>query len=932
MRRPGAKIGRYLVLDTLGEGGMGVVYAAYDPELDRKVAIKILRPGRSRRDQSHAPTRLLREAQALARLSHANVVAVHDVGAHESKVFVAMEFIAGSTLADILAGGGLDQPALLRLFRGAGEGLAAAHRAGLVHRDFKPENVMVDREGRPRVVDFGLAHAVAEAELSSVDGSPADAPARLTQTGALMGTPAYMAPEQHRGQATDARTDVFAFSVALYEALYGERPFAGETLATLAAAVLDGRVREPARGSRVPARLRRVLLRGLAVDPGDRYQSMDALLVALDRAIAAPRRRALLGLAALIPLAGAATLGALTLRDPGATCRSGAQALDAIWTAPARERGARAFAASGLSYAADAWTRTDAALDAWTDAWVASRDEACDDALVRGEHSEHLLDRRLACFDRQLGALAGLVEIVGDASPAVIDRVGEVVAALPPPSACSAAALIDAGGGPTPPSAALAPAIDALRRRLSAADTRFRATFADEDLASIDAALAEARALGDLPLVAEAAESAALANMSLGRPDEAEERFLEAMSTAEASGDTRRLATVIPRWIGFLVVFRSALAEAEHASRRADALLDRIGGDEAILFRVLEARAVLRREEGDNEGSRRSLEAALEIGARVFGADDLRLADTHNNLATSLLWVDEEASAREIARAQAIWERHLGPAHPRLANALLNLARLAREREDYQEAERLFREALVRFEAIDPDHPNVGAIAHSLGQVLEYRGELDAALPLYRRALAHLQRTLGEDHISTAKAHVTLAGAEARAGDLEAALREAEIGARLHHRLRGDEHPLTPTLDAGCLSLHLQLGDLEAARALGAGLWARAERDETTPHDVLGALAELRLAEGRPAEGLELAERALARAPADSAHDYARAEVRFTLAKALVASGGDRQRARELAAAARASWSHWAAYYAKELGELAAWEAGLDTPRPRTRR
>ena len=237
-------MGRYLVLGTLGEGGMGVVHAAYDPELDRKVALKVLLPGRGGRAKGHE--RLLREAQSLARLSHPNVVAVHDVGTHEGRVFVAMEFIAGTTLSATIESQRPGLEAIVGLYAAAGRGLEAAHRVGLVHRDFKPDNVMVDREGRVRVVDFGLAQAVAEA---SAEESSQGSAVGLTATGALMGTPAYMAPEQFQGRPTDARTDVFAFCVALYEHLHGERPFAGETLVTLAAEVTAGRVREAPRGA-----------------------------------------------------------------------------------------------------------------------------------------------------------------------------------------------------------------------------------------------------------------------------------------------------------------------------------------------------------------------------------------------------------------------------------------------------------------------------------------------------------------------------------------------------------------------------------------------------------------------------------------------------------------------------------------------------------
>ncbi|HEY8377852.1 MAG TPA: serine/threonine-protein kinase, partial [Nannocystis sp.] len=325
------------------------MYAAYDPELDRKIALKILHPGADA--GGRARERLLREAQALARLSHPNVVAVHDVGTHEGQVFVAMEFIAGATLSATIAKQRPSSAEILRLYRAAGEGLAAAHRAGLVHRDFKPDNVMVGSDGRVRVVDFGLAHAAVEANPDGAQDLAA-APSGLTATGALMGTPAYMAPEQYLGRPTDARTDVFAYCVALYEHLHGRRPFAGETLVELAQAVTSGKLPEvTAGGTRVPSAVRRILLRGLARDPADRYPSMEALLADLDRALARPRRRVVwiaggvLGLVA----AGAAAFALGRPDRAEAGCRRIADEFAGVWSPEAREAGARAFSATGLA-------------------------------------------------------------------------------------------------------------------------------------------------------------------------------------------------------------------------------------------------------------------------------------------------------------------------------------------------------------------------------------------------------------------------------------------------------------------------------------------------------------------------------------------------------------------------------------------------------
>jgi WD40 repeat protein/predicted Ser/Thr protein kinase len=289
-----ARIGRYTVLRKLGAGGMGVVYAAYDEQLDRKIAIKLVHPDRHDPD-SRARTR--REAQALARLSHPNVVQVYEVGEHEGQVYLAMEFVQGRTLRAWQTEAPRRWQDTLAMYLQAGKGLAAAHARGLVHRDFKPDNVLVDdEEGRPRVLDFGLARMPGTTDLPPGTGdSPVtgDGPARLTTPGAVLGTPAYMPPEQLAGGEADARSDVFSFCAALHEALHGVRPFAGEHRETLHAAILRGELQRPARAVEVPAWLRAMVESGLAADPGARWQAMDPLLTALARGPARRRRRAL---------------------------------------------------------------------------------------------------------------------------------------------------------------------------------------------------------------------------------------------------------------------------------------------------------------------------------------------------------------------------------------------------------------------------------------------------------------------------------------------------------------------------------------------------------------------------------------------------------------------------------------------------------------
>ncbi len=306
----GDTVDRYVVLRRVGAGGMGVVYAAYDPQLDRKVALKLLRTGIGIAE-GEAKARLVREAQAIAQLSHPNVVAVYDVGnTREGDVYLAMEFVEGDTLTQWLHRWERPWRDTLDVFREAGRGLSAAHSSGLLHRDFKPDNVLVGSDGRVRVTDFGLARSLVTGHTddSVRFALTAAGPLRvtLTATGAVMGTPRYMAPEQLRGADVSAAADQFSFCVALYEALYGVHPIAGDTAVKMVEE--NARAQPPPEDSTAPPWLWPVLARGLDPQPHKRFPSMAALLVELTPPQPSPRRRtyiAMAGAAALV-LGGAA--------------------------------------------------------------------------------------------------------------------------------------------------------------------------------------------------------------------------------------------------------------------------------------------------------------------------------------------------------------------------------------------------------------------------------------------------------------------------------------------------------------------------------------------------------------------------------------------------------------------------------------------------
>ncbi|MCA9634462.1 MAG: serine/threonine protein kinase, partial [Myxococcales bacterium] len=519
------KIDRFVVLRELGAGGMGVVAEAYDPELDRKIAIKLLRGDRSRPE---SPLRLLREAQALARLSHPNVVQIHDAGIDNGNVFIAMELVPGQTLGAWLRG---ERPwrEVVDLFLEVGAGLRAAHEQGLVHRDFKPENVLIGADGRPRVVDFGLAREHREA------GAPAGASAtlldeRLTLSGAIMGTPAYMAPEQWRGEEATALSDVFAFSVALFEGLYGQRPFRAETSAALLHAVVNGEITAPPPTRRVPAWLDAIVRRGLKPAPVDRFPSMDALLAALARDPGKTRRR-VLGLAGLVTAVAALGIGiGMSSGGRADPCSGGAELLAEVWGEGPRAAVSDALAAEPLGE--ELRDTVVGGLDRYGDAWASAHRGACQ-AHLRGERSDALLDRQMSCLERRRRSIRASTEVLRTSEGVAVREAPLIVAKLPPIALCED---LDALGVDVPPTdPATAAQVAELRGELAELDVLASAGQTDAALAGIAAIRDRALGLGDPSILAEADLHEGRAALAAYAWERASARLRDALNEAIAA-------------------------------------------------------------------------------------------------------------------------------------------------------------------------------------------------------------------------------------------------------------------------------------------------------------------------------------------------------------------------------------------------------------
>jgi eukaryotic-like serine/threonine-protein kinase len=707
----GARVGRFALIEPIGRGGMAEVWAAYDPILDRRIALKLLLP--RLRDQ----TFLLREARAVARLAHANVVAVHDAGDIGGRVFIAMEYLPGGDLRGYLAEADRPWPEIVALFCEAGRGLAAAHRAGLVHRDFKAANVLLGRDRRIVVADFGLAGAR--------DPRATESLGETISGGGVIGTPAYMAPEQHRGEACDARSDQFTFCASLWQALYQELPFPGDTAAAIGAAVLADRRRDPPAGSPVPRRIRCALERGMSIDPAARFASMDDLLAALGRP--SRRRRVLVGIGIGAVLVGSAAL-AVASSSGGDPCGAGAdrweRGLGADWAG----RGERAFTATGLPYAGAAWAQTRRALDDYGTRWRGMHRAACE-ARQRGEQSPSLLDARMRCLDGALTAAAALGASAADADAGIVVRVHDAVASLPAIESCADVVSLSARVAPTP---AQRPAVAALETRLVELDTRrVLRTLADAP-GETRRAFDDAERVGYAPAIASASLIAAKAAMDAG-DDAGVDRLLDRGVLAAIAGrDDSALARTASTRAWKLARRDAAYGEALRWGELSLEVAERVDGDPRMQAQVLKSIGRIELDAGHVDRARQYLERAMDVAEHGLGPDHPTVAMIAGEMA------DLFRLRREFDRAEA-WatreldtlRRALGPDHPTVGYAWFNSAMTAWDEGDLALAELRFRQAMAIFDrSLGRGHADrLRAVAY-LAEVLEARGQPADALAI----------------------------------------------------------------------------------------------------------------------------------------------------------------------------------------------------------
>ncbi|MEM7156276.1 MAG: serine/threonine-protein kinase [Myxococcota bacterium] len=831
------KIDRFVILERVGMGGNSVVYAAYDPKLDRRVALKLVRQdGWLGADREQARSRWLREAQTMARMSHPNVLAVHDVAVRFDEIYIVLDLVDGVELGRWLERHEPSWREVLKIFIEAGKGLAVAHAAGVVHRDFKPANVLVTSGAEPgtfdrvQVMDFGLATPPGRAESSGGrkgSGPSGDEPPlsdsggdQITRTGMVMGTPAYMAPEQHRGEVVDAKADQFAFCVALYEALYGLRPFKWKDLEQFEERVKQGRMRMPKKDPHVPARVRRILARGLAFDPDARWPSMDELLDALGRD---PRRtmvRVAIGLGMVGLVATSAGLVVADRRRDAAACDP-ERRLAQVWT-DRREGISQTFEATQLSYASDTWRQVDSLVDSYTSTWADGYGNAC--RRVRaGDDELELAHLELACLEQRLWEVDGLIQVLGEADRDVVENAVGAVSALTPLSVCSPDRLrrqVTLAPEASPAEVA------SLRAELA------RATGLEHAGRYADAERLAARIVDDAvqlehpPLRASALLRLGSIRALAGKYEEAQRDLSDAIWLAEEHRLERTAAQATTLQV-LVVGGRLRRGDPGRAwARHAHAAIARLGDADLLQAELLSNLGVMDRLDGDYGEARHKHAEALAIRERVLGPDHPTVATSVKELGNAYYeWHDFEAALEQYERALALRERALGPEHPAVAVIHNNIGNALNDLDRQDEARRHLERALEVWEAsLLPGHPNIAMGHHNLANVLTEAERYGEAREHYERAIALVDAALGPDHLQLARYLSNYGRMLMTAGEPLLAREALERSLELRVASGNADHPDVATVRLALGRWHAARGDPEVSLAhLRAALKLRRE-------------------------------------------------------------------------------------------------------------
>ena len=789
----GDTLDHFVVIEQLGEGGMGVVLSAYDPDLDRRVALKLLL---AERDEDDDIQRLFREAKAMARLSHPNVVTVYEVGLVDEQVFIAMELVEGVPLDEWLAAEQPHAEQIIDAFIAAGKGLGAAHQAGMIHRDFKPANVIVGNDGRVRVLDFGLARTAPDWQERSEHAEPTEHERLdvLTRPGANGGTPEYMSPEQYLGQEIDERSDQFSFCVALYEGLFRRRPFIADELRDLSGEQVAHQVGEigDEKGDRVAAPVRRILARGLQPSRRDRYSSMAELLGELEasRSTKRPSYR-FAALAMALTVVGA--VGVWQARAAGAEqpCEGAARHLVGVWDDVVRARLERALLFTDRPHAKITSRLVSTRLDDYATAWSGAHKSACEATHVHGEQSSELLDLRVHCLKRRLSEFDALVVALSNQpSAAVVDEAVKATFQLTPLAICADVDRLTAAI-PPPAGRETRAAVAVLRNRLDGAAALSRIGHLEQAIEIAERVVAEARQVAYRPVLAESLTLLGELGNASGESDQTEATLREAARVAAECGDHRLVAANLTRLIYRIGNLEDRRKEALEIGPFAEIAVIHAQSDPVLEGRLLRSLGVVLESEGRPAAAIDHHRLAISLFVDALGDEHPEVATSFNNLGTVYAQQGKyELAMEQFRRAQAIREAVLSPGHPDVGNSLNNIGLVYEDLGDYDLALHHYRQAHdLWLAALGPDNRRVAVALNNIGGILFAQGELDGAYEHYLRVRTIREKLLGPEHrrVVTIRENIAIV-LEAR-GDYDRAFDEFRETLAINEKSLGPSHP-----------------------------------------------------------------------------------------------------------------------------------------------
>ena len=887
---------RYEVKHLLGRGGMGAVYLARDLTLGRDIAVKLHGAG-------SGGDRLQREAIAMAKLAHPNVVTVFEVASHGDRLYVAMEYVRGGTLRSWLTAGHRTWREKLAKLIEAGEGLAAAHAAGLIHRDYKPENVHVGEDGRARVSDFGIAHLGARTSEQIIPLVPdSDVQTPMTVTGAVMGTPAYMSPEQLSGDPIDARSDQFAFCIVAWEVLFGVRPFLGSTMASLAVAIERQELARPSK-SDVPQRVVDLVARGLRPAPEERHADLPALLAQLRAASTRSTRKWLAfgALAAAVPVAVVVTAVTAGSRAPAAdACAVAPTELAGAWDAGIKDKLAATFAKARPKDGKAIAARAGEQLDRYADGWIAARRQACEATRVRKEQTDATLALRMTCLDRKRDELAALTRGLVEADARIALGATRAVMGLSPLAVCEDVAALSA---PMPPSAQIMrEQVEVARAELSAARALRLLGKAELALAKAEAAAKVAQDLAYRPLEAEALLVAGDLKDRTGDSTSAVKLLEQAAIAANASN--HRLVAV-EAWSALAWVLglgERNFERADWAITMARAALEAVGGHAELGAQLTHYEGLILDAKGKLPAAREKLLAAQAVYEQLGQRESAPMSIVLNDLGGIERKLGNLDAAQEIhTRALALRMKLFGDVHPWVFSSLNNLGTVAWSRHDYAAAETWFQKALAcGLEVFPEKHPQIALVLYNLASLYDQQQKLDDSVAMYRRALAMYEALRGPEHPDVADALRAIGNVLRQQDKVDEAAASFERALKIIDAKK--DVPLRVKLLADYGEL-LIVKAPKRAEAMLREAQSIVEAESKTDPELgysLTALGDLYTATKRPALAKDVLERALAIRTADAdtdAEDLAHTEL--SLAKALWTVRAERPHALELARSAK---------------------------------